>query len=65
MRQKQVRCQRTGYENTTTGAKPENNNKKQNIEKINPEMTQDTKDARRSERLPLRRRKAYVLRKDR
>ena len=38
MRQKQVRCQRTGYENTTTGAKPENNNKKQNIEKINPEI---------------------------
>ena len=55
---KQVNGRRTGYENTTTQARPENINQK-TMKPKKYEIIQNTNDARRSER--LRWRKAYVL----
>ena len=50
---KQVKCQRTGYENTTTQARPETKKQKDNETKRSFEMKHNTNDAWRSERLRI------------
>ena len=50
---KRVKCQRTGYESTTTRARPEHDEQKTGKTETNSDMKHNKHDARRSERLLL------------